>query len=82
MNKKSNYFNNKWCSGKLGCDDDTTDVEDLQSFSINFTFQEVPKNKVAKVLKEFLLKCMNKDTSISFHRTNNQTFPKPIPCST
>ena len=75
-------FNDERCPGKLGGDDDATNVEELQSFSINFTFKEVPQDKIAKVLKAFILECMNKDTGVIFHPTNRQTLPKPISFST
>lgn len=38
MNEKLSHFNVELCPGKLGGNDDTTDIEDLQSFSINITF--------------------------------------------
>ena len=82
MNEQLNHFYDKRCPEELGGDNDTTDVEQLQSFSINIKFHEVPKDKVAKVLKEFSFECMNKDASISFHSTNNQTLPTPTPIST
>ena len=42
MNDKSSRFNDELCLGKLGGKDDTTDVDELQSFSINFSFRDVP----------------------------------------
>ena len=71
INEKSNRFNDKRCPGKLGGDDDTTDVEQLQTFNINLNFQDVPKGKVAKVLKAFSFECINKVDGIIFHPTNN-----------
>ena len=82
MNVKSSQFNDERCPGKLGVSDDTTDVEELQTFSINFTFWEVPMENVENVLKQFVLGCMYKDKGIIFHPTNNQTLPTPSPFST
>ena len=83
MNDKSSQFNDERCPGKLGVTNDTTDVEELQSFIINFTFQEVPMENVKKVLRQFILKCMHKDKGIIFHPTNNQTLlPTSSPFST
>ena len=82
MNEKLNHFNDKRCLGKLGGDDDTTDVEQLQPFSINLKFQELSKDNVAQVLKEISFECMNKNKVIIFYPTNNQTLPIPTPIST
>ena len=75
IDKKSTQFNDQRCPGKFGGDGDTTDVEQLETFSINLKFQNVPKDKVAKVLKAFSFKYMNKVDGITFHPTNNQTLP-------
>ena len=42
MNDKSSRFNDERCPGKLGGKDDTTDVDALQSYNINFNFRDVP----------------------------------------
>ena len=82
MNDKSSKFNDEQCPGILGGNDDTIDVDELQSFSINFRLRDASQDKVAKVLKRFLLECMNKDKGIIFYPSNNQTAPPPTPFST
>ena len=46
MDDKSSQFNDERCIRKLGGSDDTTDVEELQTSSINFTFWEVPMENI------------------------------------
>ena len=82
MNDKSSRFNDERCPGKLGGKDDTTDVEELQSFNINFSFWDVPQTKVKEIVKDYVLECMTKDTTIVFHLTNNQIVPPPSPFGT
>ena len=82
MNNKSSRSNDERCPGKLGGKNDTTDVNELQSFSINFSFWDVPQANVKAILKEFVLECMTKDKTIMFHPTNNQTVPTLDPFGT
>ena len=61
MNDKSSQFNDERCSRKLGGNDDTTDVDELQSFSTNFSFWDVPMTNVKYILKAPILECTHKD---------------------
>ena len=38
--------------------------------------------KVKEIVKDYVFKCMTKDTTIIFHPTNNQTVPPPAPFGT
>ena len=70
MNEKSNQWNDERCPQQLGNDNDATNLNELQAFSINFNFRNVPKDKAGIVLKAFINECMLKDNSVVFHPTN------------
>ena len=38
--------------------------------------------KVKEIVKDYILEYMDKDTTIMFHPTNNQTVPPPAPFGT
>ena len=82
MNTQSNHFNDERCHGKLGSDDDATDVEQLQTFNINLKFGDVPKNKLGLVVQEFSFECIDKVSDLTFHPTQDQTLPTSSPIST
>ena len=82
MNDKSNQWNDERCPQQLGGESDETDLDELQEFSINFSFHNVPKHKTGIVLKAFITKCMTKNNSLVFHPTNRQTLPTPTPFRT
>ena len=82
MNNDVSQFNDERCPGKLGSKDDTTDVDELQSFNISFNFRDVPQAKVKAIVKDYVLECIAKDMTIMFHPTNNQTVPPPAPFGT
>ena len=79
---KPSQFNEERCPGKLGGDGDTVDVEQLQAFSANLKFGDVPRDQVAKVLEVFSFECMDKIPGLTFHPTNDHTLPTPSQIST
>ena len=66
MNDKSNQWNDKRCAGQLGGEFDKTDLDELQKYSINFSFRDFPKHKTGIILKAFITKCMTKDNGLVF----------------
>ena len=79
---KPSQFNDKRCPGKLDGNGDPVNVEHLQTFSVNLEFGDVPVKEVAKVLKVYSFKYMNKVPGLTFHPTNDNTLPTPSPIGT
>ena len=64
MNEKSNKWNDEQCPQQLGNDNDMTNIEELQSFNVNFNFQDVPKAKAGVLMVVFIHECLLKDNSV------------------
>ena len=66
MNDKSNKWNDERCPQQLGNDNDTTNVDELQAFNVNFNFCDVPKAKAGILMVACIHECMLKDNSVVF----------------
>ena len=77
----TNPFNDDRCPGKL-VSAESVDVEDFQHYIFTIKFKEVPKDKIAKVIKAYTFECMTKVPDITFYPSNKNTLPTPNPFST